>query len=685
MLSDSEIANIVGAEEEQAIGYLGEGSEIQSNRATLLDYYNQRPYGDEIEGQSQVVTSDVSDVVEGMLPQLLRMFTQGRNVATFTSTRPEYDDEAKAKTEYTNWVFNNLHDPVLILHNMFKDALLQYTGVVKVSWDDSEETKEESYKGLSESELQLLKLDENYNIKDVEQDEYGLNVTGERVNKTGKPCIENIPPDELLIARRSRDFDNPPFIGQYTPKTRSDLIEMGFDRKVVMELGKDEEVDTEVKLARDRDLENGWDSNPTGDKSKDIIYLGEYYIYMDADEDGISELWQVFYAEGKVLEKTRVDDHPFCVCVPVPMPHRAIGSCPADQVADLQFLKSTLVRQMLNNIYSTNYNRMIVNERVDLDDLLTPRAGGVIRVDGQGPVGDSVTPLVTQPQVQGILQAIEYTDTMREIRTGITRYNQGLDTESLNKTATGFQGIRDMSQMRIELIARVFADTGVKKIFEKLVELASKYQNEQIQLRVHGQPLEIDPSSWKYDTDCIIDIGLGSGDRQEKVANLNFFYQQQKELMQLGSPLVDAKKLYNTLDKVATEVGLKGAETYFNDPEVPTELLMAEIEKLTRENQQLMAMTQNPLAEAEQVKAQAQIQLKQLDAQVKMLQEQLKAAGKTAELEQKERFHDDNMAMQLVKEQSDILQKEAETGSNINEREIVYLYDELTGSINLAI
>jgi len=238
---------------------------------------------------------------------------------------------------------------------------------------------------------------------------------------------------------------------------------------------------------------------------------------------------------------------------------------------------------------------------------------------------------------------------MREIRSGITRYNQGLDTESLNKTATGFQGIRDMSQLRIELIARIFADTGVKKIFEKIIELASKYQNDQIQMRVTGQVLTIDPSNWKYKTNCTIDIGIGSGDRQEKVSNLSFFYQQQKELMQMGSPLVDSKKLYNTLDKVATEVGLKGAEMYFNDPEVPSEVLMAENEQLKAMLQQMQMQLNNPLAEAEQVKAQAAMEMKQMDSQIKVLQEQVKAQGKTAELEQKERFHDDEMALELTK------------------------------------
>lgn len=646
MLKDSEIANIIGGEERQALGYLGEGSEIQQNRATLLDYYNQREYGDEIEGMSKFVTSDVSDVVETMLPHLMRIFTQGKYIAKFTSTDPAYDEEAEHKTEYANWVFSNLNDGVVTLHHLFKDALLQYTGVVKVTWDDSEEVSADEYSGLNELEVLALQADPNFRITKTKETEDGTNVEGEWINSTGRPMIENVPPDELLIARRARDFKDPPFIGQRTPRTRSELIQMGFNKKIVQNLSKDEDVDNEVKLARNWDLEENYDHNPTGDKSKDVIYLGEYYLYMDADEDGISELWQVFYANNQVLEKKRVDSHPFCVGVPVPMPHRAIGTCPADQVADIQYLKSTLVRQMLNNIYSTNFNRVVVNERVELDDLLTPRPGGVIRIDGTGPVGDSVTPMVTANQVPGILQGVEYADTMREIRTGVTRYTQGVDTEILNKTATAFAGQRDAAQMRVEMIARIFADTCVKHIFEKIVELASKYQNEAIQIKVHGQPLLIDPTQWKYKTHCHINVGMGSGDRQEKIANLNYFINQQKELMQLGSPIVDQKKLYNAFDKLVTEVGLKDASLYFNDPEVPQELLIAEIERLTRENMALQQQSQNPLAEAEAIKQQATTEREIAKIQTKAQFEMLKAA-------QDQTQHDDKIAVELTKIEAD--------------------------------
>lgn len=613
-MSDAEINKIVGAEEDDAINFQ---SQIGRDRAKLLDYYNCRPYGDEVEGQSQVVTSDVSDVIEGMLPSLVRIFTQGKYVARFESDNPEYDKEADQKTAWANYVFTRQNDGTLILHNMFKDALLQYTGTVKIYWDEKKDVTKERYRGLSLFELQKLQMDEETEIEEQEErievvqgtpiTVYDVQV--KRTKTIGQTRIDNVPPEEFLICRSARDFRNPRFIGHRTPKTRSELILMGFDRDTVENLPADEYYDFEVsyeKNARYWNYDGLIETNP-GDSSQDIIYLGEYYVYMDTDGDGVAELWQVFLAGNVILDKNQVDEHPFAVVVPIPIPHRAIGSCPGEQVADIQYLKSTLMRQALNNVYQTNYMRTIVNERVDLDDLLTPRAGGIIRVNDEGPIGDSLQPLVVQPIAEPILRMMEYVDVMREVRTGVTRYNQGLDSEALNKTATGFKGIMEASQQRLDMIARIFADTGVRDIFRKIIKLSTQYQNDSMQIRVMGAPMEIDPTSWRNNLDCRIDVGLGSGDRQEKIVNLNAILAMQQQFMQQGIPLADQAKMYNTLEKLVVEVGLKDASPYFNDPSQPQQLLQAQVEQLSAAVQQLQAQMQNPLAEVEQIKAQASL------------------------------------------------------------------------------
>lgn len=619
-MTDSEINAIVGAEEADSINFQ---SQIGKDRAKLLDYYNCRPYGDEVDGQSQVVTSDVSDVIEGMLPSLVRVFTQGKYVARFEADNASSDDEANQKTAWANYVFMRQNDGTLILHNMMKDALLQYTGTVKVYWDESKEVTKERYAGLSMLELQKLKMDDETEIEEQEEVvEYiqgspitFYNVQVKRTRKVGKTRIDNIPPEEFLICRNARDFINPRFIGHRTPKTRSELILMGFDRDVVENLPADDNYAFESsyeKNSRYWNYDGGADSN-AGDPANDIVYLGEYYVYIDTDGDGVAELWQIFRAGNEILGKEQVDEHPFCVIVPIPIPHRAIGSCPAEQVADIQYLKSTLMRQALNNIYQTNYARTVVNERVDLDDLLTPRAGGIIRVNDDAPITDSIQPFVVQPIAEPILGMMEYVDVMREIRSGVTRYNQGLDSEALNKTATGFKGIMEAGQQRLDMIARIFADTGIREIFRKIIKLSMQYQDNSLQIRVMGQPMEIDPTSWRHNLDCRIDVGLGSGDRQEKIVNLNAILGIQQQLKETGSMLTDEAKMYNTLDRLITEVGLKDAALYFNNPEQPVQVLQAQVEQLMAMVQQLQAQMQNPLAEVEQIKSQTKIATVQME------------------------------------------------------------------------
>lgn len=621
MLDDTEILAVVTGEERAAIGYIyGEESEISTNRKKLLNYYNSQPYGDEIDGQSQVVTSDVADVVEGMLPSMLRTFTQGRYIARFEADDPNYDQEAKEKTILANHIFQKVNDGVLILHDMFKDALLQYTGAVKIIVNDYEAVRFKKYEGLSDDEKLKLELDETVDILSEELEDEGWEV--EVRIKTPKKRYEvvNVPPEELLINRDARSFIDPRFIGQRVPKTKSELIQMGFDQDIIEELSSEDEFQiSEIKQVRNHDL-NWSESNPTPHPPNDKVFLGEYYMKIDIDGDGVAELWQIFTAGNQILEKNRVDEHPFAVCVPIPIPHRAIGSCPAEQVADIQFVNTTLTRQALNNIYHTNFARTVVNDRIDLDDLLTPRAAGIVVAEGKDPVTGSLEQINTVPIVQEILGMVEYIDSKREMRTGVTRYNQGLDTESLNKTATGFQGIKDMSQMRMDMIARVFADGGVKQIFEKIINAVSTYQDEPFQLNVLGQPLEIDPRRWSQNLRCRIDVGIGAGDRLEKVQNLNFLLQISLQMMEKGLPVTDSSKVFRILDKSIEELNLGDGNYYFNNPERPDQLLMAENEYLKGMVGQLQQMAQNPLADVEKIRAQAKIQTEQIKQDSDMTQ-----------------------------------------------------------------
>lgn len=614
MLTDDEIYTIIDTEESQAISYVGLNSTISNNRALLMDYYNQEPFGDEIDGQSQVVTSDVYDTVEGMIPVLMETFTRRRHIAKFDSELAEYEDEAKQKTLYSNWVFSRQHNGSKILYDMFKDGLLQYTGWVKVFWNDYDEVNFKRYKGLSLEEVKNLELDENADILVQEEEEkeisgsdetyivYNLEVN--HTNKTGKVEIVNIPPDEGLINNDARDFDRPRFIAHRTAKRRSELIQMGFDKEIIDRLPADALVQTPESRARNKDVNvSGGKSNH---KPNDLIYLTEAYSWLDVDEDGVTEYWQIFKAGGELLEKQKVSDHPFCVFVPIPMPHKAIGTCPAEKAADLQKINSTLERQALNNIYFTNFRRYVHNKNIDMDQLLTPQPGGTIGVEHNGPVQGDIMELTTQPIIQEIMAMKGMIDEQRYERTGSSKTDVGIDSEMLNVTATQFQGVKNAAQLRKEVIARLAAEGAVKQIFRKIIDNAIRYQDDRTQIKVLGETMEINPANWEQQIDCRIDVGIGAGDRQERIVGLNAILNIQNALKAEGSLLVDDMKRYNTLDKLIAEVGLKEISPYFNDLEQPDQVLQAENEQLKAIVEGLQQQMQNPLAEAEAVKQQSQ-------------------------------------------------------------------------------
>lgn len=607
MLKNSEILAIVEAEETASIGFMGEGSELARKRAKILEYYNQELFGDEVDGQSKAVTSDVFDVVEGSIPYLLRLYTQGRYVGIFDSYDKETKKEADQKTELSNHIFNNDNDGVMILRNMFHDAQLQYTGWVKVYVAEEDQVDTITYQNLDDDERIKATLPDNVEVVDVDKENMTVNIK-RRIKRIN---IVNIPADEGLIAKDARDFDNPRFIGHRSPKTRSQLIEMGFDKEIVNRLPADREFNsTPEKNARAKHHNISHLSSEARHHPNDTIFLTECYQYIDVDGDGIAELWKIFKVKGRILDKERADDHPFAVAVPIPIPHQAIGTCIGEKALDSQYLHSTLLRQGLNNIYQSNYGRYATSDVVDLDALLTPRNGGVVEVETKGqPVVGHIVPLQHMPVVGEIMQMIEYQQAQREIRTGVTRYNQGLDTESLNKTATGFVGIKDMSEQRLEMTARIISG-AVKRIFELIVKLAVDHRIKPEDVGLMAS--DIDPASWNKRLKCRIDVGIGSGDRKEQIANLFAVLQRQDMLKAEGSVLVDETARYNTLAKLVDAVGLKDPELYFNNPEVPGEIMQAMLELTAMQNQQLMAMLQNPLQAVEQTKQQGQLMAKQM-------------------------------------------------------------------------
>ena len=607
-LTDIEVGSIVSSEIKASLGYIG--SDITEQRQKSLEYYFGEPFGNEQEGRSQVVSTDVSDVIESILPTLLRTFAASDEIVKCEPVTAEDEEVAKQASDYLNYVFNKDNDGFITLYTLFKDALIQKNGIAKIYWDTSKKRERESYERLSEDEYTMLldedgvtvkehtEYDDENAIKEKENilkqiEESGQpvdpmvleninntpipmmhDVVIERVEDFGKVKIEAIPPEEFLIERRAKSIEDANFVAHRTTVTRTQLIEAGFDADKVSKLPADsQDRYNEEKITRYRNLDHDYNSD-AGESSTDEISIFECYVRIDEEGDGVSKLRKITLsgAEGyTILDDELCDSIPFVSVTPIMVPHRFYGRSVSEMTEDLQLIKSTVMRQLLDNMYLTNNNRVAVMDgQVNLDDLLTNRPGGVVRTKGSP--GQVMMPMQTQTINNQAFPMLEYLDTVREQRTGITRYSQGMDADSLNKTATGVNTILSQAQMRVELIARIFAETGVKDMFLKMFELIVKHQDKERIIKIRNNFVPFRPMEWRNRCNISISVGLGTGSRDQQLSILNNILQTQLKALELqgssAGPMVNLRNIYNTLSKIVENAGLKNPNSFFTDPDV---------------------------------------------------------------------------------------------------------------------
>ena len=604
-VSELELKNIISQEINNSMGYMG--GNLSAQRKKSLEYYMGEPLGTEIDGRSQVVSTDVADTIETILPNLLKIFTASDQTVKCEPVKAEDVELAEQATNYINYIFNKDNNGFSILYTWFKDALIEKNGIVKVYWDESEKVEQETYQNLNDQEYKILidnddvevvkeesfvdekakeQLEEIKVLAEAQGQDIGNvptpklhNCNIKRTTSSGKVKIENIPPEEFLIERNAKTIEEANFVAHRVLKTRSDLIQMGFDREVVENLATQNTVLlNEERLTRFSDIDES-PLNDSTDESTEDIEIYECYVKIDMDGDGIAELRKVIVAGSNgntVLENMPCDFIPFCSLTPIPMPHRFYGRSVSELVEDVQLVKSTVMRQLLDNMYLTNNNRVAVMDgMVNLDDLLTNRPGGVVRT--KQPPSQVMMPMQNQTISQQAFPLLEYLDTVRETRTGVTRYSQGLDADSLNKTATGVNTLMSQSQMRMELIARVFAETGIKDLFRRIFELTVKYQNKERIVELNNKFVAVSPTEWKNRYNISITVGLGAGSKDQQIVMLNNILQKQLQAFQLQGnkeyPMVNLKNIYNSLAKIIEEAGLKNVENYFINPDQGKDLM----------------------------------------------------------------------------------------------------------------
>ena len=667
-MTNDELASKLSNEIESATGNFN--TELSEQREQSMKYYLGEPFGNEIEGRSEIVTTDVRDTIEYIMPSLMRIFTTHNNVAEFEPEGPEDVQMAQQATDYVNYVFNRQNNGFKVLYDVFKDALISKTGIVKHYWEEKTEVSTENYTNLTEIEYQsILANDDMEVIEHTETvvqkavtDDFGNLISPKvvehdvKVKKTkdnGQVRVVSVPPEEFLVSRRSTSIEDASFVCHRVKKTVSDLILEGYDPAVVEDLPTYTTNNAEYDEERIARFSFDDDSVPAdeGEGPSRKVWLEECYIHLDYDGDGIAELRKITKGGNIILDNEEIDSVPFSTICPLPIPHKFHGMSIADTVQDIQLIKSTIMRNLLDNMYLTNNARYaVLAGQVELDDLLSSKPGGIVRMRAPG----AVTALPT-PQIQPYaFQMVQYLDGIREERSGVSKMSQGLNPDVLTShvTSGAISAATESAMQRIELIARIFAETGIKDLFRNIYSLIQRYENRQKMAYLNGKFVPIDVSKWKEKLNCTVNVGVGSGNQNSKMQTMSSIMNILQTVVQGGGmgSLVTPQNLYNAISEFIAQSGYKNSDMFISNPQmmppqqppepsldekVAAQKAQVELQKLQLQAQELEIDTQ--------LKAQ-ELKLKQEEAAVDLALKQQELEIKKSQLE----LNEQELALEAV-------------------------------------
>lgn len=680
-LDDDQLKALVGRELRASVAY--DGGKLADQRRKSMQYFLGEAVGDlappEVDGRSKAVSTDVRNTILSMMPQLVAKFVGGEDAVEFEPSKQGDEQKAQDATHYVNYLFLKQNDGYEIASTWIFDCLLQKNGIVKAWWDTRDEEKREEYRALTEVELaQILEDDE---VEPIEQKTYPdeedakdreeavqhltqqlqqamqaaqqgnkqamqavqqmqqqlaqiqsqppamlYDVAFKRTNKDGRLMVENVPPEEFKISRKAKSIKTASFCAHVVPRTISELRSMGYPGSVIDQIGTGDDTNSAMNMERIERLsvddEMAYISdNEAGDDSQRIVWVSECYIRCDRDGDGIAELRKVVVAGNQLLDDEEVDCAPFISACAVPLPHKFYGLSVADLGMQSQKTKTEILRAQLDNIYlEVNGRYFAVDGQVNLDDLLTSRPGGVVRIKNPGAVGRLDQ---GKANLQESSAMMEWQEQNLEQSTGWTRYSQGNDSKALNQTATGVQIITDKGDMRVDLIARNIA-SGFRELMLMILKLASQHQKKKAAINVNGEWIDVDPREWRNQFDMTVNVGLGIGSKDAQIQKLFALGEKQAQAMAIG--VASPQNVYNLWSDVTKLTGNKSPDRYWNDPvkQPPPPKPNPEQEKIQGQ-MQLEQFKAQAASQSQQMKLQADAQSKQAEIQANAQLEAVKA------------------------------------------------------------
>ncbi|WP_376742355.1 phage portal protein [Ensifer canadensis] len=654
--------------------------QLSTDRVKAMEYYDGVMKDVPADpNRSKVVSRDVRSAIKKVLPSLIRTILGNDKVVEYEPVNQGDEAGAEQATDYINYVVfpeSNGYDAV---QDAAHDALKLRNGVIRW-WYDKKRTVEVSrHTGLDEATMVQLVADDSIEV--LEQSQYletidmpqgptqvpVFDLQIRRTIEKGCTRLAAVPLEEFLIHPDAMSIDDSLCTGVGMKMRRSDLVAMGYDRAVIDDLPastRDNEKETE-ESARRRDVLNADDQ---ADKAAQEVDYYELYVRIDADDDGIAELRRMVFAGGtaekNLLENEEWDEVPFADLITERRPHQREGNSITDDMAEIQRIKTVLLRQTLDNLYWQNNLQPIVQEGTieNPEAVLNPKFGQPIRVsqnvDVRAAVGYNQVPLVADKS----FNMLGYLDQEATDRTGISDASSGMAPDALqNMTAKASSMIEAAGIGQTELMVRTFAQ-GLKRVFQGLLRLTIKHQDKPRAVRLRGEWVTFDPRHWNAGMDATVNTGLGAGTRERDMMMVQMIQQLQEKLLStLGpdNPYVSPDNVYNSIAKMVEAAGLKSPDLYFTKPDP------AEVQK----RMESAANQPNPEMQKAQMQAQADLQKAQLqaetDRQKLAAQTQVDMARIKADSELKKYQIDQEIALKRQQNAAQLLTSQTVTSTQI--------------------
>jgi hypothetical protein len=568
-LSDAEIVTLCDESVGRSVGY--SDSELSRERSNVMEYYSgnlPKPIHD---GNSKYVSLDCYNAVESMKAALLETFAAGNKIVHFAPQNEDDVQMANICSEYTDYVAHRQNDLYSVMSSVIHDGLTSRAGICKVFWEKQTETSSEFFENYTEDELDMLLAQDNVELGETEEDEYGL-TSGEILvsRDTSQVMIESIPPEEFLIEAQAKSLDSILFCAHRTKKTLSDLRLMGYSEKLIQKIGDhtDVDLDTDLEmLARHNSVnsDRSYGSHGYQDQVRSVM-VHEVYIELDVEGSGVAELYKIMKAGNVLLEKEKVNRKPFIAFVPLPIPHAFYGNNFADKLVATQNARTVLTRSILDHAMVTNNPRYAVLKGglTNPKELIDNRVGGLVNVTRP----DAITPMLQAPLNPFVFTTLDMLSSNIENTTGVSSLSQGLDKNALSQqnSAALVEQLATMSQQRQKIIARNFSIQFLKPLYLAIYSLVIANEESEKIIEISGEYVPINPSEWADKRDVTVELSLGYGEQQkesQKYMAMHQVFQSDPELQKMYGP----QNQFQLMSKVMELAGIKNVSEYLTSPD----------------------------------------------------------------------------------------------------------------------